>query len=102
LFEWVLPERALEAWEAAMNENVRAEYASMLAKTPPAVIRNAKENEHYTSLLDKLDHKPGTLTAEQRLAELLTLLIEDFEAKHYALKPATGTDALTELMEANG
>jgi HTH-type transcriptional regulator/antitoxin HigA len=39
--------------------------------------------------------------AEQRLAELLTLLIEDFEEKHYSSKPATGIEALEELMEAN-
>jgi hypothetical protein len=34
-------------------------------------------------------------------AELLTLLIEDFEQKHYSSKPATGIEALEELMEAN-
>ena len=27
--------------------------------------------------------------AERRMAELLTLLIEDFEDKHYALKPSS-------------
>jgi HTH-type transcriptional regulator / antitoxin HigA len=81
----------------------RPEYATLLAKTLPAVIHSEKENEHYTALLDELDHKPEKLTsAEQRLAELLTLLIEDFEEKHCALKPATGIEALEELMEANG
>ena len=39
--------------------------------------------------------------AEQRLAELLTLIIEDFEQKHYSSKPAGGIEALEELMEAN-
>ena len=68
----------------------RPEYATLLAKTLPAVIHSEKENEHYTTLLEELDHKPGKLTpAEQRLAELLTLLIEDFEEKHYSLKAAT-------------
>lgn len=81
----------------------RPEYATLLAKTLPAVIHSEKENEHYTALLEELDHKPGKLTAaEQRLAELLTLLIEDFEGKHYSLKPATGIEALEELMAANG
>jgi HTH-type transcriptional regulator/antitoxin HigA len=40
--------------------------------------------------------------AEQRLAELLTLLIEDFEEKAYALKPAKPVEILNELIEANG
>ena len=80
----------------------RPEHATLLAKTLPAVIHSEKENEHYTALLEELDHRQDKLTpAEQRLAELLTLLIEDFEQKHYSSKPATGIEALEELMEAN-
>src|SRR5579863_3647312 len=80
----------------------RPEYATLLAKTLPAVIHSTNENEHYTELLRELDQKAGKLTAaEQRLAELLTLLIEDFEEKHYSLKPATGVEALQELMDMN-
>jgi len=39
--------------------------------------------------------------AERRMAELLTLLIEDFEEKHYALKASSPVDVLQELMQAN-
>jgi HTH-type transcriptional regulator/antitoxin HigA len=35
------------------------------------------------------------------MAELLTLLIEDFEEKHYALKAASPVEVLNELMRAN-
>lgn len=81
----------------------RPEYATLLAKTLPAVIHSEKEKEHYTALLEELDQRAEKLTpAEQRLAELLTLLIEDFEEKHYPLKSATGIEALEELMAANG
>jgi len=81
----------------------RPEYATLLAKTLPAVIHSEKENEHCTALLEELDHRQEKLTpAERRLAELLTLLIEDFEERHYPLKAATGIEALEELMEANG
>lgn len=81
----------------------RPEYATLLAKTLPAVIHSEKENEHYTALLKELDRKRGKLTtAELRLAELLTLLIEDFEEKHYSFKASTGIEVLEELIEANG
>ena len=81
----------------------RPEYATLLAKTLPAVIHSEKENEHYTALLEELDRRPGKLTtAEQRLAELLTLLIEDFEEKHYSLKASTGIEVLEELIQSNG
>jgi HTH-type transcriptional regulator/antitoxin HigA len=82
---------------------VTLQYATLLAKTLPAVIHSEKENEHYTALLEELDRRPGKLTtAELRLAELLTLLIEDFEEKHYSLKASTGIEVLEELIEANG
>jgi HTH-type transcriptional regulator/antitoxin HigA len=78
------------------------EYATLLAKTLPAVIRSEKENDHYTSLLEELDHKGSRVSAaEQRQAELLTLLIEDFEERHYALKAATPIEVLEELMATN-
>jgi mRNA interferase HigB len=60
-----------------------------------AVIDSEKENEHYTALLEELDDRQDKSTpAEQRLAELLVLLIEDFEEKHYCSKPGTGIEAL--------
>ena len=80
----------------------RPEYATLLAKTLPALIRSEKENEHYTSLLEDLAHKGSKVSAaEQRLAELLRLLIEDFEERHYVLKAATPIEVLEELMAAN-
>jgi HTH-type transcriptional regulator/antitoxin HigA len=88
--------------EAMSTATSRPEYATLLAKTLPAIIHSEKENEHYRALLEELDHRQDKLTpAEQRLAELLTLLIEDFEEKHYSSRPATGIEALEELMEAN-
>jgi HTH-type transcriptional regulator / antitoxin HigA len=88
--------------EAMSTATSRPEYATLLATTLPAVIHSEKENEHYTALLEELDHRQEKLTpAAQRLAELLTLLIEDFEQKHYSSKPATAIEALEELMEAN-
>jgi HTH-type transcriptional regulator/antitoxin HigA len=52
-------------------------------------------------MLEELDEKGKLTAAEQRLAELLTLLIEDFEEKAYTLKAAKPIDILVELMEAN-
>lgn len=79
------------------------EYAALLARTLPAVIHSEKENERCIAMLETLDRKAEKLTAaERRLAELLTVLIEDFEDEAYALKPASAAEVLRELMEANG
>ena len=81
---------------------VRSEYAALLASALPAVIRSEGENERCIRVLEALDGKGSRLSAaERRLAELLTLLIEDFEEKHYALKPADPVTVIEELMAAN-
>ena len=66
------------------------------------MIHSEKENERYLAMLEELDQRSKLSPAEQRLAELLTLLIEDFEEKAYALKPAKPIDILNELINANG
>ena len=82
---------------------VRSEYAALLSSALPAVIRSEAENERCIRLLEDLDRKGSRMSAaERRIAELLTLLIEDFEEKHYALKAASPIDVLNELMLANG
>ena len=85
-----------------MTATAQPEYASLLRRTMPAVIHGEKENERCLSTLEALDAKGERLTpAERRLAELLTVLFEDFEEKARALKPARPTADLRELMQAN-
>ncbi len=80
----------------------RSEYASLLTSTLPAVIRSEVENERHIAMLEELDRKGSRMSAaERRMAELLTLLIEDFEEKHYSLKASSPLDVLNELMLAN-
>jgi antitoxin component HigA of HigAB toxin-antitoxin module len=79
----------------------RPEYGTLLAKALPSVIHNEKENDRYVAMLHELDQKSKLTPAEQSLAELLTLLVEDFEEKAYALKPASPAEVLTELMQLN-
>jgi len=82
---------------------IRSEYAALLATALPAVIRSEAENERCIRALEELDRKGSRLrAAERRLADLLTLLIEDFEEKHYSLKPADPVTVIEELMAANG
>lgn len=82
---------------------VRSEYAALLASALPAVIRSETENERCIRALEELDRKGSRMSAaERRLAELLTLLIENFEETHYALEPADPVTIIEELMSANG
>lgn len=79
------------------------EYARLLAQTLPSVIHTEDENERFTAALEKLERRSRNWSpAEAKLAELLTLLIENFEDQNYKLKAATPTEVLCELMESNG
>ena len=79
------------------------EYTVLLKKYPPKVIHTEEENEAYTEILYKLDRRSKRLTpAEMELAELLMLLIEDFEEKQYQLPRAKPLDVLRFLMDQHG
>jgi HTH-type transcriptional regulator/antitoxin HigA len=79
------------------------EYARLLAQTLPSVIHTEDENERFIATLEKLERRSRNWSpAESKLAELLTLLIENFEDQNYKLKAATPTQVLCELMESNG
>ncbi len=77
------------------------EYAALISKNLPHVIQTEAENEAYVRLLKTLDAKSDPTPAEKELADLLTLLIEEFEDRQYALNPGTPVENLVELMEAN-
>jgi HTH-type transcriptional regulator / antitoxin HigA len=80
--------------------SVSPEYSALLRKFPPKVFRTEEENETYTEILYQLDRRGRSLThAEKELAELPTLLIEDFEEKHYRLPHAKPIEVLQFLME---
>lgn len=83
--------------------SISPEYGALLKKVPPKVIRTEEENEAYTEVLYELDQRSASLThAEKELAELLTLLIEDFESRTYKLPRAKPLAALRFLMDQHG
>jgi len=85
------------------SRTMNMEYSRLLTKFSPKVIRTEKANEEYTEALYELDQRDARLTrAEKELAELLTLLIEDFESKRYALPRAKPLEVLRFLMEQHG
>jgi HTH-type transcriptional regulator/antitoxin HigA len=68
----------------------------------PRPIQTESENQRAVALLEELDVRENLSPEEEQLAELLTLLIEDFEERHYAMKPAPPVEMLKVLMEDRG
>ncbi len=78
-----------------------ANYAALLSETRPEVIRDEKQNQDYIRRLEKLTSKKSLSRAEEKLVELLVVLIDDFEAKHYPVPDASPVAIVRHLMEAH-
>jgi HTH-type transcriptional regulator/antitoxin HigA len=77
-------------------------YRELLAKTLPRPIRTDEEHERLTALLLELDEREDRAPEEDALAEVVTLLIEDYEEKHYPLPRVSSHESLKALMEERG
>lgn len=77
-------------------------YGRLLAKALPRVIQSEGENDRSMKTLLALERKGRLTPQEKDLADLLTLLIEDFEEKHYRLPKASPIEAIIFLMDQHG
>jgi HTH-type transcriptional regulator/antitoxin HigA len=78
-----------------------AVYGKLLSKARPRVIKTEAENERALAELEALDTLGRPLTREEEaLADLLTVLIQQFEEVRYPLGHASPIDALRDFMEA--
>jgi HTH-type transcriptional regulator / antitoxin HigA len=66
----------------------------------PRPIVSEAQNEHYAEVLYNLERQGKLSAAEENYAELLTVLIEAYEQKHYPIRAASPIEVLTELMAA--
>ena len=79
-----------------------AAYGKLLAQALPRVIKTGKENERMIAELERLDKRGRALTPEEEdLAELMTLLVRQYEESSYPLGHAEPL-ALRVLMEDRG
>ena len=78
------------------------DYGLLLRQTRPEVVRDEEQNAEYVRHLEKLTAKKRVTAGERKLIELLTLLVEDFESRHYAVPEAGPLDIVRHLMEAHG
>ncbi len=81
----------------------KTQYGKLLARTLPRVIKTERENERMVAALEQLDTRGRMLTPEEEsLAELMTLLVRQFEESKYPLGHAEPLEALRVLTEDRG
>jgi HTH-type transcriptional regulator / antitoxin HigA len=75
-------------------------YGQLLQRTLPQVIRTEEEYNRLTDELLRLDEREASSREEQELAELLTILIENYEERRYPIRKSSPRRTLQHLMEA--
>jgi HTH-type transcriptional regulator/antitoxin HigA len=93
----------MEKMAVASKTINRAAYARLLTRALPRVIETEEENQRVIAELERLDTRGRPLTPEEeKLAELMTLLVRQFENERYPLGHAEPVEALRALMEMRG
>lgn len=86
-----------------MTASVDEKYGNLLLRVLPSVITKDEELERLTQEIDRLitkDIKEGSLSPEEdKLLELLSLLVEEYEDKHYPIPEASPNEVLKFFME---
>jgi HTH-type transcriptional regulator/antitoxin HigA len=80
----------------------RQKYAQLFAASLPIPPPTEAENERLIAILSKLDQREDLTLEEAAFTELLAIVIEDFEEKHYKLPPVEPYAALKALMQDRG
>src|ERR1700675_2431291 len=75
-------------------------YGKLLGRTLPRVLRTDDECERLTNELERLDERERLSPEESELAELLTVLIDEYEERRYPIRKASPRQTLQHLMEA--
>ncbi len=87
----------------AIATAAQPEYARLLCESLPTVIDSEGLNELYLEQVSELLRREGSLSAaERQFVKLLTLLIEDYEEKHYELPKASPLGMIAFLMNQHG
>lgn len=77
-------------------------YAESLARSLSRPIRTETERGRFAETLLALDDRDDLSPETEALAEMLTLLIEDYEEKNYPLPHVSPNEFLNELIEERG
>lgn len=75
-------------------------YRQLLGRALPHVIRTDEECARLTNELERLDERERMSPEETELAELLTVLIDQYEDRRYPIRKASPRQTLKHLMEA--
>ncbi len=94
--------RTLEIMDSRRLDLDEENYGRLLQEALPHVIRTEDEHERFTNELLRLEELDDPTREQEELADLLTVLIDEYEERRYPIQKASPQHTLQHLMEARG
>ena len=80
----------------------RTLYRDLLTQTIPKVIESEEEYEQTLAMVESLTFKGERTAEEDKLCQLLVMLIESYEAEAYPMGEQAAHEVLQHIMESSG
>jgi HTH-type transcriptional regulator / antitoxin HigA len=77
-------------------------YGNLLAEISPKVIETEAEYDRALAIAEKLTFDRNKTPEERSIYQLLVMLIEAYETKHYPMPISTPQEVLLHILEASG
>ncbi len=77
-------------------------YGQLVAEVSPKVIETEDEYEQFLAVAERLTFKQVQTPEELALYDLVTMLVETYEAKHYPIDRSSPVEVLEHIIEASG
>lgn len=85
-----------------LSANDHISYLTLLREHPPRKIETQREYDKWAAWLEAVDFNPVSTRAEKQLAELVAILLEEFDRRTYpTLFESDPLSTLLHLMEEN-
>lgn len=77
-------------------------YSNLLAEVAPKVIETEAEYDRALAIAERLTFDRNKTPEQRAIYQLLVMLIEAYETKHYPMPTSTPQEVLLHILEASG
>jgi HTH-type transcriptional regulator / antitoxin HigA len=77
-------------------------YSQLVAEVTPKIIETEDEYEQFLAVAERLTFKQVQTPEESALYDLVTMLVETYEAEHYSIEKSSPVEVLEHIIESSG
>ncbi len=77
-------------------------YSQLVAEVTPKLIETEDEYDRFLAVAERLTFKQEQTPEESALYDLVTMLVETYEAQHYPIDRSSPVEVLEHIIESSG